>query len=155
MSLEVEIKNRQRRLKLNPTGIKKLAAWVIREEGCGEAEISLLFVNDRAIRRLNQEYLARDYPTDVLAFPQRGPGRKSVQPRFLGDVVVSTERVQRQAPEYGKETEEEFALCLIHGLLHLLGYRDHPPRSRARMRRREEELLRRWKVKKKWSLIKS
>lgn len=155
MPVEVEIKNRQRRLKLSHPGIEKLVDWVIRQEGCAEAEVSLLFVNNQGIRELNRQYLGRDYPTDVLVFPQRRKGGGDIHPRFLGDVVISTQRVQEQAPEYQQKLEDEFCLCLIHGLLHLFGYRDHPARSRLRMRKREEELLAAWKRRKKWSLISS
>ena len=155
MSFNVRIINSQRRLRLNREGIEALAGWVLGREGIGEGELSLLFLNNDRIRELNRQYLERDYPTDVLSFPQNeGPDRE-LHPWFLGDVVISTEQVVRQAPVHGQSVEDELALCLIHGLLHLLGYRDHPAGSRRIMRCREEALLKAWKRKKQWSLIRS
>jgi len=153
MTCTAAIKNLQRRLRLDRRGIKALAEWVLRSEGCREGEVSLVFLNDAGIRELNRRYLGRDYPTDVLAFPQNEGPAVSLHPWFLGDVVVSTERVVRQAPEHGQSAAAEFALCLIHGVLHLLGYRDRPVGCRRKMSRREEQLLRSWKRKKRWSLI--
>lgn len=154
MSYKIIIKNQQRRLRLNRVGIEILVARVLDREGVGEGEVSLLLLNNAQIRLLNQEYLSRDYPTDVLSFPQNeGPDSK-INTWFLGDVVLSTEQIIRQATEDGENVEDEFALCLIHGVLHLLGYSDHPLDSRNIMRGREETILESWR-KKRWSLIRS
>ncbi|MDP8236094.1 MAG: rRNA maturation RNase YbeY [Candidatus Erginobacter occultus] len=144
----IQITDRQRRIPLDREGIAALAAWVLIREGRREGELSLLFTNDPRIRKLNREYLARDRPTDVLAFPQDGAGP------LLGDVVISTERVVRQAPEYRQSVHDELALCLIHGILHLTGWRDHPAAAREEMGKREKALLRSWRRKKLWSLTK-
>jgi len=149
----INISNRQRRLRLNRDGIEKLVGRVLDREGVGEGEVSLLLVNNTRIRLLNRQYLDRDYPTDVLAFPQNEGPDRNIQSWFLGDVVLSTERIVSQAPEHGQNVEDEFALCLIHGVLHLLGYSDLPLDRREVMREREETILNSWK-KKRWSLIK-
>lgn len=148
-----KITNSQRRLRLNREGIEVLVGYVLDREGVGEGEISLLLLNNAQIRLLNRQYLARDYPTDVLSFPQNEGIDRNIYPWFLGDVVISTEQIVRQAPEHGESVEDEFALCLIHGILHLLGYSDHPLVSRKIMRIREETILKSWKEKKRWSLI--
>jgi len=100
----------------------------------------VLLVGDRAIRRLNRAYLSRDHPTDVLAFPQpRGfslPG-----PHLLGDVVISVDTAARQAKAHGHSLNQELALLLIHGLLHLLGYDDSTPAARRRMWSTQARLL--------------
>ncbi len=154
MSYSIKITNRQRRLRLNREGIEVLVGQVLVLEGIGEGEVSILLVNNARIRLLNRQYLGRDYPTDVLSFPQNeGPDRK-IHPWCLGDVVLSTERIVRQAPEHGENVEDEFALCLIHGVLHLLGYSDHPSDNREIMRLREETILKSWKEMARWSLIK-
>lgn len=140
---------------MNRVGIEKLVGHVLDHEGVREGEVSLLLVNNDQIRLLNRQYLARDYPTDVLSFSQNeGPDRK-IHTWFLGDVVLSTEQIVRQAPEHGQNVEDEFALCLIHGVLHLLGYSDQPSDCRKIMRKREETILKSWKEKKRWSLIRS
>jgi probable rRNA maturation factor len=148
MTVVIQINDRQRRLVLDREGIAALARWVLEREGCREGELSLLFTNNSRIRKLNREYLGRDYPTDVLAFPQDGPGG------LLGDVAISTERVIAQARLYLQSSADELALCLIHGILHLFGWGDHPETVRAEMRCREENLLESWKRRKRWSLIK-
>ncbi|MFH1038493.1 MAG: rRNA maturation RNase YbeY [PVC group bacterium] len=153
MSYTIRIINRQRRLSLDRGGVESLAGWVLGREGRREGEVSLVFLNDAGIRELNRRYLGRDYPTDVLSFPQNEGPAVPLHPWFLGDVVLSTGRVVRQAPDHGQSAEDELALCLIHGVLHLLGYRDRPAGCRRKMSRREEQLLRAWKRKKRWSLI--
>ncbi len=148
MTTIIRITDRQRRLALEREGVAELAAWVLGREGRREGELSLLFTNNHRIRELNRRYLDRDRPTDVLAFPQGGAGG------LLGDVAVSTEQVIRQAPEYGQPVGDELALCLIHGILHLTGWADHPRTEREKTRRREQALLGEWKRKRRWSLIK-
>ena len=155
MSYTVSVANRQKRLKLDGRGIEELTAWVLREEGVEAAEVSFLFLNDERIRELNRRYLERDYPTDVLTFPQNEGRSAGLHPWFLGDVAISTQKVVEQAARFRQKVENELSLCLIHGLLHLLGYRDRPAASRRLMREREEELLRSWKRRKKCSVIKS
>jgi probable rRNA maturation factor len=80
-------------------------------------ELSILFTNDEAVRRLNAHYRGKDKPTNVLSFPQpSGP--------LLGDVVLAAETVRAEAALAGKPLEAHMAHLIIHGFLHLLGY-DH------------------------------
>lgn len=148
----IQITDRQRRLRLDREGIAALAEWVLEREGCRAGELSLLFTNNARIRELNREYLGRDYSTDVLSFPQEETGPGVTPGGLLGDVAISTERVISQARQYRQPVENELALCLIHGILHLFGWGDHPETAREEMRRREGNLLRSWKRKKRWSL---
>jgi rRNA maturation RNase YbeY len=110
--------------------------------GRSRDEVSVLFVSDRTIRRLNKAYLNHDYPTDVLAFPQQG-GVSSPQPHLFGDVVISVETAARQAKEHGHSLDQELALLLIHGILHLSGYDDTTPAARRRMWAKQRALLHR------------
>lgn len=103
-------------------------------------EVSVLLVNDRAIRRLHKAYLKYDYPTDVLAFPQQ-VGSPSPQAHLLGDVVISVETAARQAKEHGHSLSHELALLLIHGILHLFGYDDTTPAGHRRMWAKQATLL--------------
>jgi len=84
-------------------------------------ELSLLFTDDAAIRRLNAHYRGQDKPTNVLSFPQ-APGPHSGA--LLGDVILAVETVRGEAALAGKPFEDHMAHLLIHGFLHLLGY-DH------------------------------
>lgn len=154
-SATVDVINRQRRLRVDRKAIARLASWVLDREGSPGAEIGIILVGDRRIRELNRAYLGRDYPTDVLAFPQNEGEMRDLNRWLLGDVVVSTGRVEEQAGDYGEVPAAELARCLIHGILHLLGYRDHPPGDRRKLKNREEKLLASWKRKQGWSPIKS
>jgi len=133
------VANRQRAVAIRPAALRRAALAAMSAEGCPPgSEASIAVVSDRAIRALNRRYLGRDRATDVLAFPQDardGPGK------LLGDVVVSAERAAAQAPRYGQTVEGELEVLVIHGVLHLLGYDDTPPRARLRMRRRQRAIL--------------
>jgi rRNA maturation RNase YbeY len=121
--------------RLGRSGRRLLAAL-----GRGDAELSVLLVSDRVIRRLNRAWRGKDRPTDVLSFAQLEGAGPSPAP-LLGDVVISVPTAKRQARARGETLAAEGERLLIHGLLHLLGY-DHE-RSAAearRMQRREHAL---------------
>jgi probable rRNA maturation factor len=111
---------------------------VLDGEGVAEAEISLAFVDNPTIHRLNQRYLQHDEPTDVLSFPLSEPGSK----KLAGELVVGVEVALAQAAERGHDVQAELALYVIHGLLHLCGYDDHESADAAAMRERERHYLR-------------
>ncbi len=106
-----------------------------------EAEVSVLLVDDNTIRKLNRRYRGDDRPTDVLAFSQREGPYRGINPSLLGDIVISVERALIQSKRFNQSLEKELSLYLIHGLLHLLGYDDTDPADRAKMARRQEEIL--------------
>ncbi|SNY90388.1 probable rRNA maturation factor [Cohaesibacter sp. ES.047] len=98
---------------------------VIRQEGIAflpECEISLVFVDDAAIRKLNAEHRGKDKPTNVLSFPQ--DENADVFGPMLGDVVFAHETILREADEMGLAIPAHLTHLCIHGFLHLLGY-DH------------------------------
>jgi len=143
----------------------RLAQLVLREERVPpDAEVSLVFIDRDAIADLNRRYLDGEGPTDVLAFPLgddvpsvgrvpdaggRGPGTPASPdepPTVLGDVVVCPEVARDHARDAGKSVDDELALLVVHGLLHLLDYDHHDPDETAVMRRREHDLLERFRV---------
>lgn len=101
-------------------------------------------VDDDEMTHLNLEYLARNHPTNVLAFPMREGENGHLHPHLLGDVIISTETAEREARHGGVILQEEMALLLVHGILHLLGY-DHEgdPDEAAAMEAKEQEILNR------------
>jgi probable rRNA maturation factor len=117
--------------------MREVARVVLEGEGVPEAEISLAFVDNPTIHRLNQRYLQHDEPTDVLSFPLSEPNAKKLQ----GELVIGAEVAQAQALEHGHDVQAELALYIIHGLLHLCGHDDHDPADAARMRERERHYL--------------
>lgn len=142
----------------------RLARFVLGEERVPEeAELSVIFVDEQAITDLNERFLGGSEPTDVLAFPMdddvspggrqpdqggRGPGspaEPSDPPVVLGDVIVCPRVAERQAPEHGHAVADELALLVVHGVLHLLNYDHAEDREAAAMKRRERELLERFR----------
>jgi probable rRNA maturation factor len=138
----------------------RLAQLVLREERApDDAELSVVFVDEQAMSDLNERFLDATGPTDVLAFPLdddvapggrqpdqggRGPGsadEPTDPPTVLGDVVVCPAVAARQAPEHAHPVDDEIALLVVHGVLHLLDYDHAEPAETERMRRRERELL--------------
>jgi probable rRNA maturation factor len=117
-------------IRLNRKGIRSFAARLQREVAGGR-RFECLIARDRELRRLNLEFLGKDYPTDVLSFPS---GSKE---GTLGDIAISADRAREQAREFGHEMNEEIGILMLHGVLHLLGM-DHE-RDRGRMRRAESK----------------
>jgi rRNA maturation RNase YbeY len=106
-----------------------------------DAELSVVLVSNAQIRRLNRRYLGLDRPTDVLSFPMHGRSRPPRGTLLLGDVVISTDMVRRQAREDGATLIATGERLLIHGLLHLLGHDHEVSEAEARrMARREQSL---------------
>jgi probable rRNA maturation factor len=143
--MAVYLRVRLTQLVVRHTTLIHLAERVLSAVGESRSELSLELTGDGRMRRLNREYRKKDRPTDVLAFPIR----EAVMPRgvrpvtqMLGDVVISLPTAVRQAKEAGRSIDDELAMLLVHGVLHLCGY-DHE-RNRlqaARMSRRERALL--------------
>jgi probable rRNA maturation factor len=138
----------------------RLAEAVLAEEGVrGDTEVSLLFVDEDAIADLNSRFLGHEGPTDVLAFPiddepvesgrspdsgGSGPGFSSEPeeaPSLLGDVVICPAVAERNAPDHAGTYEDELALLVVHGLLHILGMDHDDPEEAEAMEARERELL--------------
>ena len=129
--------------------LRQLAELVLTEEGYpDETEVTLLLVSDDEMSSYNERFLDRTGPTDVLAFPveELTPGFVPDQdpagpPLVIGDVIVAPAYVSRQAAETEIGFDDEMALMVAHGILHLLGY-DHIEDADAElMERREAELL--------------
>jgi probable rRNA maturation factor len=117
--------------------MRNLARTVLEGEGFEDAQISLAFVDNPTVHRLNQRYLDHDEPTDVLSFPLSEPGAR----KLTGELVIGAEVAQAQAQARGHDVQAELALYVIHGLLHLCGYDDKTPEGAAEMRRLERQYL--------------
>jgi probable rRNA maturation factor len=136
----VVVVNEQRR-RVNRRELARVARAVMAAEGCVRgAELSVAIGDDEWIRKLNRDYRKKDAPTDVLAFPQEEAAAGG-RPVLLGDVAISAETAARQAEEAGHSLQEELAVLLAHGILHLTGWGDETPAERRRMMRRVRNLL--------------
>ena len=109
---------------------------------CPDKEISLLFVDDDGIRKINKEYLGRDYPTNVISFSLNEGDFGDINPDLLGDIIISAETALRDALKAEIKFEEELDYLIIHGILHLSGY-DHEisEEEAKRMKEKERELF--------------
>ena len=108
-----------------------------------DAELSILFVDDAKIRKLNQRYLGKDRPTNVLAFPMQGGEFSGLHNHLLGDLVISVETAERQSSRFGLSREGMITLLMIHGVLHLIGYEHEGSKRRAQeMVKKQKDLLR-------------
>jgi probable rRNA maturation factor len=139
--MEVLVTNEQEAIDINIDFIKELSLEIMSFIGSPEnAQLSLVFCDNNAIKDLNKEYRSKDEPTDVLSFPIE---LEIFVPeiRMLGDIVISTETAATQAKEYKHSTETEIAILLIHGLLHLHGYDHIKEDDKKEMRVKENEVL--------------
>ena len=90
--------------------------------------VSVIFVNDEQIHQINRDYRNVDRPTDVISFAFNESEEPEVvggsEVNMLGDLIISLERAEEQAADYGHSVRREVAFLTVHGMLHLLGY-DH------------------------------
>lgn len=132
----------------------------VASEKCPYAcEVNLTLTDNDGIRRLNQEFRELDVPTDVLSFPMvdyERPGDFSHLDTpdarnmyfnlesgelLLGDIVISLERAEEQAKEYGHSLERELAFLTAHSMLHLMGYDHMEDKEREVMEQKQEQIL--------------
>lgn len=118
----IEIINQQDRYRLNPRRFKDLLQKLIEHYQMKDPEVSLVFVDTKAIKKLNRRFLRRNAATDVLSFPIN---EKSADGKFyLGDIIISVSQAFKQCSSQKHGLERELEFLTIHGFLHLLGF-DH------------------------------
>ena len=134
---------------VDPEHLRRLAEAVLSAEGFpAEAEVSITLVGDDEMASWNFRALGKSGPTDVLSFPVEAlrPGEVPTPipnglPLLIRDVVIAPDYVRRQADDQGSDADDEIALMVAHGVLHLLGY-DHQNDPEAEvMEAREREIL--------------
>ena len=130
--MKIWIRNRQKHIPLDLKRVKKGAKRVLAKLALPDAELSILLVNDLQIQELNRQYLHRNKPTNVLAFPMRKGEFPSLHPYLLGDLVISVETAQRQSNRFGLDEIGMVTLLMVHGILHLVGYEHEGTRKGAR-----------------------
>jgi rRNA maturation RNase YbeY len=140
--MEIQITLQQKIPGLRSQKIKQRLKKVLEDLGCRDGELSVLLTDDEHIAELNQHYLGREGPTDVLAFPMAGGPPPHVDSGMLGDVVVSLDTAASESHMLREPLEKTVYRLLIHGILHLLNY-DHERSSQEaeRMSKEENRLL--------------
>ena len=116
--------------------------------------ISVTLTTPQEIRKINNEFRKIDKETDVLSFPMFEKNEidsivdcgKNEVPETIGDVIISVERVEQQAKEYGHSFERELAYMVVHGFYHLMGYDHMIEDEKNIMRQKEENVLEKLKI---------
>lgn len=125
----IHLTDEQGKVPIPAAKVRRLAAQIL-----GKKNLSIAFVTNAAIRRINRRFLKHDFATDVISFP--------LGTDLVGELVISAEYAVGEAAKRGIPVEEELLRYVVHGILHLLGYDDHAPADRKRMWVRQERELR-------------
>jgi probable rRNA maturation factor len=134
---KIAIASPQELLPLDRGRLRDIARTVLAGEDVADYEISLAFVDNATIHRLNKQFLGHDAPTDVLSFPLSDASAN----KLAGELVIGAEIALEQARSRGHDVQAELALYVIHGLLHLCGYADKSAKEVKEMRSRERHYL--------------
>ena len=121
--------------------IRLKAEKALRDLACLDKELSILFTDDAQIAELNERYLGRKGPTNVLAFPMAEGEEEPFETSMLGDVVISVDTAVREAKETGEPLDLTLDRLLVHGILHLLGFDHEESGLEAQRMEREERRL--------------
>jgi probable rRNA maturation factor len=128
--------------KLKKTGaIRSWIKTVIQKEKKLTGDINYIFLNDEALLKMNQEYLQHNTFTDIITFDY------SENKKISGDIFISVERVEENARKFRVDFEEELKRVMIHGVLHLCGYKDKSKKDAEMMRKKENNALRILQIK--------
>jgi probable rRNA maturation factor len=158
---EIFMANEQSDVEIDLARWQQLALDVLNAEGVrGGTEMTVMFVDASTMTEMNTQYMGNAYATDVLSFPldaveairSPGPGALSKTPEpspldladfplLLGDVVICPSVAVHQAPHHAGTIDDEFALLLVHGILHVLGDDHDTPEAEAKMHARERQHL--------------
>jgi len=112
--------------------LKQIAKKVLQGENKEKTNLSIALVGQRRMRALNKKYRGKNRVTDVLAFPTQG----------LAEIVICLREVKKNAKRFNSTFEKELTTCLIHGILHLLGYTHEKSKEAAKeMERKQEDYL--------------
>ena len=136
----IEVVNRQRKRPIDCERWQAFTARALRFAAADNADVTVVFVSDRAMREINRNWRGQRGTTDVLSFPANQDEFEKLGGLNLGDILISIEQAARQAKEHGLSLENEIAQLILHGLLHLCGYdheTDHGEMNRLELRLRK------------------
>lgn len=114
-----------------PEGVAEIAERVARDQGFVISALGIVLTDRDSVRNLNKTHLDRSYETDVLAFDLRDDSAD--QRTVEGEIYVDLDTAFERAPEFGAVYEQEVRRYVVHGLLHLMGYRDDDPARKDEM----------------------
>lgn len=160
MASNVQVSNRQRRVKLDTKWFKSTAAELFQavldnvkkspvafikksqlRRFSESAILSVALVSNKEIQKLNKEWRGKDYATDVLSFPLELDFEVDGVPFEMGELIISVEKAKEQAEEYGHSFEREMSFLFVHGCLHILGFDHITAKDEKDMFNRQKEIL--------------
>lgn len=121
---------------------ESLRNWITKaakKEGYSIQEINYVFCSDKYLKKMNVDYLNHDYYTDIITFDNSIEKKK-----IIGDIFISIDTVKFNSKEYQTTFENELHRVMIHGLLHLVGYKDKTPKDQKEMRKMEDFWLKKF-----------
>jgi len=143
MALEVEVFSQQKS-KISPAFFRRVCLKVSRKLGwLSRRKISLVFVGEKTLRRLNQQYRHKDKTSSILSFVFREKNNflPITDQEILGEILICPGQARKEAAREGICYQEKILRLFIHGLLHLLGHTHENQRQRKIMEAKEEELI--------------
>lgn len=140
MSRRVDVISRARGFRAPAAAVRRAVAALdrVRWARCPAGELSIAFVGDAEIARVHGEHMDDPTVTDVITFPGDAPS--GTEP-FAGEIVINVAQARREGPAHGQSAGAELLLYLVHGWLHLAGYRDKSPGQAKAMRAAEARAL--------------
>ena len=108
---------------------------IVTDNGKSTGNIAYLFCNDEKMLEINKKYLQHDYYTDIITFDY------TEHDKLSGDIFISLETVKTNSEKFKTAYEEELLRVIIHGILHLCGFKDKSPKEKRMMRTKEDEAL--------------
>lgn len=115
--------------------IRKWIKKVVESEGKELGELNIILTRDKELLELNKTYLSRKYLSDVITFDY------NQEKKISGDIYLSVERIRENALKFNERVDREILRVIIHGILHLMGYRDKKVEEQTKMRQKEDECL--------------
>ena len=122
----------------NKLNIKKWLKETIEKEGYKLGELNYIFCSDEYLHQMNVSYLNHDTLTDIITFDN-----SDVEGKIIGDVFISIDRVTENAKKFDVEFIDELNRVMVHGALHLVGYKDKKKEEQEKMRAKENYYLKR------------
>ncbi|MCX7702536.1 MAG: rRNA maturation RNase YbeY [Planctomycetota bacterium] len=141
MSVRIFVTNKQRFLKIPLRTVRAVAKAALSEPS---SSLSVVFLNNSEMVKMNRRYTGRETTTDVLAFPLGNSSEVSDEGSLLGEVLVNAQLAKERADGDEEKAVSEALLYLVHGILHLEGYDDHTAEARRTMWRKMRKILSRF-----------
>ncbi|MCM8782770.1 MAG: rRNA maturation RNase YbeY [Candidatus Omnitrophica bacterium] len=136
MRVSVENLDKKNKLPIQRRIVRSAVIYLLRLLKIKQAQVNLYFITNQRIKMLNRLYLKRDYPTDVLAF-----NLNNSKKNILAEVFISLKTVRENARFYKNSYPLEILLCIVHALLHILGFKDNTEKNKKVILKKQESLL--------------